>query len=96
MNMQRITELRNSLDNENISYAELSEIESAYEEISGNDSNGIHTVDILDIIEDNFTERVQDSLETALDELGLGWAVEGLMTRLKDSGALSSLDYPLD
>lgn len=96
MNMERIAELRNSLDNENISYSELSEIESAYEEISGNDSNGIHTVDMLDIIEDNFTERVQDSLETALDELGLGWAVEGLMYRLKDSGALSSTDYPLD
>lgn len=96
MNMQRIAELRNSLDNENISYAELSEIESAYVEISGNNPADMLAGDMLDIIEDNFTERVQDGLETLLDSFGLEWTVYGLMVRLKDTGALSSLDYPLD
>ena len=89
MNMQRIAELREELENERISYGELSEIESAYEEISGNDSNGMMASDMLDIIADNFHERTYDALSTALSPLGLEWTVEGLMTRLHDVEAFS-------
>ena len=89
MNMHRIAELREELENERISYGELAEIESAYEEISGNDSNGMMAGDMLDIIADNFSERTYDALTTALSPLGLEWTVEGLMTRLHDVEAFS-------
>lgn len=89
MNMQRIAELRDSLDNENISYGELAEIESAYVEISGNDPAEMLAGDLLDIIADNFHERTYDALTTALSPLGLEWTVEGLMTRLHDVEAFS-------
>ena len=89
MNMQRIAELRDSLDNENISYGELAEIESAYVEISGNDPAEMLAGDMLDIIADNFRERTYDALTTALSPVGLEWTVEGLMTRLHDVEAFS-------
>ena len=89
MNMQRIAELRDSLDNENISYGELAEIESAYVEISGNDPAEMLAGDMLDIIADNFRERTYMELSSALSPLGLEWTVEGLMTRLHDVEAFS-------
>lgn len=88
MNKNRIEELRTELAEERISYGELAEIESAYEEISGNDSSEMLAVDMLDIIADDFHERTYDALTTALSPLGLDWTVEGLMTRLRDSSAL--------
>lgn len=89
MNMQRIAELRDSLDNENISYGELAEIGSAYVVISGNDPAEMLAGDMLDIIADDFRERTYDALSTALSPLGLEWTVEGLMTRLHDVEAFS-------
>lgn len=89
MNMQRIAELRDSLDNENISYGELAEIESAYVVISGNDPAEMLAGDMLDIIADNFRERTYMELSSALSPLGLEWTVEGLMTRLHDVEAFS-------
>lgn len=89
MNMRRIAELRDSLDNENISYGELAEIESAYEEISGNDPAEMLAGDMLDIIADDFRERTHMELSSALSPLGLEWTVEGLMTRLHDVEAFS-------
>lgn len=89
MNMRRIAELRDSLDNENISYGELAEIESAYEEISGNDPAEMLAGDMLDIIADDFLDRTRMELTSALKPLGLEWTVEGLMTRLHDVEAFS-------
>ena len=89
MNMNRIAELREELENERISYGELSEIESAYVEISGNDPAEMLAGDMLDIIADSFRERTYDALSTALSPLGLEWTVEGLMTRLHDVEAFS-------
>lgn len=57
MNMRRIAELREELENERISYGELSEIASAYVEISGNDPAEMMAVDMLDIIEEDYHER---------------------------------------
>lgn len=89
MNMQRIAELRTALEEENISYGELAEIETAYSDISGNDPAEIVAGDMLDIIADDFRERTYDALSTALSALDLEWAVEGLMTRLHDVEAFS-------
>lgn len=89
MNMNRIAELREELENERISYGELSEIESAYVEISGNDPSEMLAGDMLDIIADDFRERTYDALSSALSPLGLEWTVEGLMTRLHDVEAFS-------
>ena len=89
MNMQRIAELRDSLDNENISYGELAEIESAYVVISGNDPAEMLAGDMLDIIADDFIDRTRMELTSALSPLGLEWTVEGLMTRLHDVEAFS-------
>lgn len=59
MNMQRIAELREELENERISYGELAEIESAYVEISGNDPAEMMAGDMLDIIAEDFSERTE-------------------------------------
>lgn len=92
MNMQRIAELREELTEERISYGELAEIESAYVEISGNDSSEMLAVDMLDIIADDFRERTYDALSTALSPLGLDWTAEGLMTRLNDVDAFKETE----
>ena len=89
MNMKRIAELREELENERISYGELAEIESAYVEISGNDPAEMMAGDMLDIIAEDFSERTEGELYSALLPLGLEWAVGGLMTRLHDVEAFS-------
>lgn len=89
MNMQRIAELRTALEEENISYGELAEIESAYVEISGNNPAEITADDMLDIIADDFEDRTRMELTSALKPLGLEWTVEGLITRLHDVEAFS-------
>lgn len=93
MNMQRIAELRDSLDNENMSYGELAEIESAFSELpdealSDSRENAL-AGDMLDELANNFHVRTYDALSTALSPLGLEWTVEGLMTRLHDVEAFS-------
>lgn len=89
MNMRQIAELRTALEEENISYGELAEIESAYVEISGNNPAEIMASDMLDIIADDFEDRTRMELTSALKPLGLEWTVEGLMTRLHDVEAFS-------
>lgn len=89
MNMRQIAELRTALEEENISYGELAEIESAYAEISDNTPEGMLAGDMLDIIADDFEDRTRMELTSALKPLGLEWTVEGLMTRLHDVEAFS-------
>ena len=93
MNMQRIAELRTALEDENISYAELAEIESAFielpDEVLRDSRENATAGDMLDELAENFHVRTYDALASALSPLGLEWTVEGLMTRLHDVEAFS-------
>lgn len=57
MNIERVNELKQAFDDENISYGEIAEIESAATELGIKNTEEMQVIDVLLEIEDKLTSN---------------------------------------